>query len=386
MKKIIYIHQYFKTPKQGGAIRSYHIAKGMVDNGFHVDMITSRNNAIEHKKIDGINVHYLLVKYANEYSFFKRLISFTRFIISAIAKGNEIKNADFIYATSTPLTVGLIALWMKWKKKIPYIFEVRDLWPEAPIQLQVLKSAPLKAIARKIEKLIYKNAAEIIALSPGIKEGVTTVYPQAKIHMIPNMADVKFIQKKSSITHEKHDFTIGYFGSFGYANNINFILNIADACQKSNLDVQFKLAGEGAMKKSILSTIEERKLKNITILDYMNRDETRSALNTVDACITSFLNVRILETNSPNKFFDGLAAGKLSIVNTQGWLKNLVEENNCGFFIDPEKPDTFPGLIKPFLDDKKLLVSHQQNALNLAKEQFQKEDLVNKICSLVERV
>ena len=120
------------------------------------------------------------------------------------------------------------------------------------------------------------------------------------------------------------------------------------------------------------------------IFPFQNRFEIRASLQDVDACITSFLNIPILETNSPNKFFDGLAAGKLSIVNTKGWLKDLVEQYNCGIYQDPNHSEDFPNLILPFMQDRILLKRYQQNAFHLAKEAFLKEELVCQVCDLVE--
>ena len=103
----------------------------------------------------------------------------------------------------------------------------------------------------------------------------------------------------------------------------------------------------------------------------------------VDACLTSFLDFPVLATNSPNKFFDGLAAGKLSIVNTKGWLKELSESNECGIYIDAEKPEEFPDLILPFLENNELLREYQLNSKRLAKEKFSKDMLSNEMCNLI---
>lgn len=391
MKKVIYIHQYFKTPEEGGAIRSYRISIGMVDRGIHVEIITSHNKPeYEQKTIDGIHVHYLPVNYSNEISSTRRYIAFFKFVLAAIKLSNKLQKPDLIYATSTPLTVGIIALWLKWTRQIPYIFEVRDLWPEAPIQLEIIKSTIIKYLSIKLEKVIYKNARRIVALSPGIEKGILNKYGEVKINMIPNMADIDFFHKIPpkipSLTkggHEKGDFIIGYFGAFGMANNLEYILDAAMECQKKNLPVTFKLIGEGARKNTIKRKAIQMNLNNVKILSHRNRFETKTLLEDVDACFTSFLNISILETNSPNKFFDGLAARKLNIVNTKGWLKELVEQNKCGFYSDPDKPENFPLLIEPFIQDKKLLNSYQENALQLGKTRFSKDKLVREVCDLV---
>lgn len=391
MKKLVYIHQYFKTPEEGGALRSYYISKGMVDHGIEVELITSHNKAMyEQKNIDGIRVHYLPIQYSNYYSISKRYIAFLKFAFAAIKLSKKLPTPDLFYVTSTPLTVGMIALWFKWTQKIPYIFEVRDLWPEAPIQMGIIKSSLLKYLTIKLEKTIYKQADKIIALSPGIEKGITNKFEKANISMIPNMADIDFFQKPSPNIaaspaggHEKKELVIGYFGTFGIANNLEYILDVALECQKAKLPITYQLIGDGVRKKDIELKAIQMNLHNVDFLPHQNRSDIRGLLQQIDACFTCFLNIPILQTNSPNKFFDGLASGKLVIVNTQGWLKELVEENKCGFYTDPAKPENFPLLIEPFIRDKNLLKSYQKNSLQLGKTSFSKEKLVDEVCSLV---
>ncbi|MCG8310496.1 MAG: glycosyltransferase family 4 protein [Cytophagales bacterium] len=384
MKRLFYFHQYFKIPEEGGAMRSYFIAKGMVDHGIQVEMITAHNNShYEIRKIDGIKVHFLPVYYSNDLSARQRFISFAKFVLKSIKTANRLRRPDLIYATSTPLTVGIISLWYKWRWKIPYIFEVRDLWPDAPIQLNFLKSRLLIAIARKLEKKIYRNSSVIVALSPGIERGILSSYNRANIHMIPNMSDPFLYQTGQFSASEKKRITLGYFGAMGVANRVEFILEIAEKCQFHKLDVDFVIVGDGARKKEMEVRTSKMNLENVRICSFKNRYEIRELMCEVDGCITCFANIPVLQTNSPNKFFDGLAAGKLSIVNTKGWLKELVEKYDCGFYVDPDFPGEFPKMIRPFIEEKELLQSKQQNARNLAKEMFDKDDLVHKICALV---
>jgi glycosyltransferase involved in cell wall biosynthesis len=386
MKKVLYIHQYFKTPEEGGAMRSYFIAKSMVDHGHKVQMLTAHNNpGFLIKSVEGIKVHYLPVKYSNNLPFTKRYFAFLRFVFSCIKYTNKLPKPDLIYATSTPLTIGLIALWWKWKRGIPYIFEVRDLWPEAPIQLGILKNNLLKSLSEKLETSVYKNAYSIIALSPGIQACIKKKSPYSKTIMIPNMADIQFFRRTSSPQRKQKSITIGYFGAFGYANNMDFLIKIAKSCKQKELAINYLLVGDGKKKSYLERAIEELNLQNVDLFPHKNRFEIRDLMANVDACITSFLNYPILETNSPNKFFDGLAAGKLCIINTKGWLKELVEENQCGIYVDPENSDIFPELIKPFLDNRELLNTYQNNALKLGNLEFGRDHLTEKICADIER-
>jgi len=381
MKNILYIHQYFKTPSEGGALRSYFIATGLVEQGFKVQMITSHNASVyEQKLIEGIVVHYLPVQYSNEMPFRKRYYAFLKFAYKSIRHSKKLQKPDLIYATSTPLSIGLIALWWKWKRNTPYIFEVRDLWPEAPIQLGIIKNIFLKYLSRKLEKATYQNAQKIVALSPGIQSLINDQSLSFKTILVPNMADVQFFQAINQPRKNFNTFMIGYFGAFGYANNLDFIVGIAQSCQQERLNIKFLLAGDGSKKNYLKNTIERLSLRNIEIIPPKNRFEIRDLMTELDACLTSFLCNPIFETNSPNKFFDGLAAGKLSIVNTKGWLKQLVEEHQCGIYVDPGKPENFPELIKPFLENRVLLGKYQKNALELGETKFSREKLVGKLC------
>ena len=157
--KILIIHQYFNTPHSGGPLRSYYLAHGLKSNGQQVEIITAHNqNATEVKQIDGITVHYLPVYYDNRLGFLRRIVAFFRFARLPYKKALEIPGIDLCYAISTPLSVGWIARKLKQVKGIPYIFEVGDLWPEAPIQMGVVKfPAGYPTIEEVREKRISKR-------------------------------------------------------------------------------------------------------------------------------------------------------------------------------------------------------------------------------------
>ena len=172
--KVLYIHQYFVTPEEDGTSRSYWFAKKLIENGHKVTMITSTNEFL-HKEacttnIDGINVVYVKNDYNQKFSKFKKIQSFISFSFKAFYAAKTYKNYDIVYATSTPLTVGFIALLLKKIKKMPFIFEVRDLWPDFPIQIGAITNPILIWILKKLEKSIYINSEHIVALSPGMAE------------------------------------------------------------------------------------------------------------------------------------------------------------------------------------------------------------------------
>lgn len=380
--RIVYLHQYFKTPQEGGAIRSYHIAKALVDAGIEVEMITAHNSSAHVKKnIDGISVHYIPVFYDNAFGFYKRMFSFFRFIMLSARYASKIK-ADYCYATSTPLTVGIIALYLKFKNKTPYYFEVRDLWPEAPAALGILKNPVLVGAARWLEKRIYSHAEKIVCLSPGIENSVKKRFLHLDTLRIPNMSDCDFFypEEKSEAVLKKYnlrrdDLVISYFGALGKVNHLDYLLAAAKICQDRDLPVKFIIAGKGAMEDHLLKMAKSLKLHCVNFTGHLNRQNIRELLNITDAAYISFLNYKILETNSPNKFFDALAAGKMIITNTQGWVKELVDENDCGFYAHPENPPELADKICAYLANQALLETAKINARKLAETRFSKKAL-----------
>lgn len=389
--KILYIHQYFKTQEEGGAVRSYYLAKGLVDHGYDVELITAHNNKeYKRKVIEGIIVHYLPVHYKNSFGFFRRVYAFLLFIFSALKLARQISSIDYCYASSTPLTVGLIALWLKKSKNIPYIFEVRDLWPEAPIQMGVIKNPLLKIFLKYLEKKIYREADKIVALSPGIRDGIVKLVPNKKVSLIPNMADCSLfrmeqkqpgLEKKFAI---HNNFVVTYFGAVGKVNHLEYFLSTAEVCQKAGFKITFLVAGKGSELPFIKKMARLKDLKNLHFLKYYNKFELKELLNVTDAVYISFAKHPVLETNSPNKFFDGLAAGKLIIVNTPGWLEEICGQHKCGFYADPENGEGFLQKIRPFLDDKGLLLNYQKNARNLAEFYFNKELQIPKLLKVLD--
>lgn len=389
--KILYVHQYFKTPEEGGAVRSYHIAKGMVDAGHSVELITSHNKRGYQKvMIEGITVHYLPISYSNSMNSFSRVRSFYKFVSMATGVAQKIEAIDLCYATSTPLTVAYVALKLKEKLGIPFVFEVRDLWPDAPIELGVIKYKFLKDYFYSLEKKVYKEANTIIALSPDIKKSIESkIDNHNKVAMIPNFSDCEFFEPsiKHPYLERKYgcieNITISYLGAIGKANHLEYLLNIAKECTKSGLLVNILIGGEGSELERLKKIKFRDRLDNVKFLGGLSKKEVRDVLSVSDATYTSFLNKPVLGTGSPNKFFDSLAAGKLSIVNSKGWLKDIVESEKCGFYADPNSPKELVELFQKYMDKDQLILA-QKNARKLAEIQFSKVEKVKELVSLLE--
>jgi glycosyltransferase involved in cell wall biosynthesis len=387
--KIVYIHQHFSTLAEGGSTRSYYLAKALMEAGHQVELVTRHNQkAYAAQWIDGIQVHYLPVFYDNTQGFVGRVYSFLRFAVLAYQTARKIPGVDVCYAVSTPLTTGIIALLLQRLHRIPYYFEVGDLWPAAPVQMGVIRNPLLKKLLFALERKIYRNAQKIVALSPGIRDGIEGVVPGKEIHVIPNMADLEFfrreekqkeLEKKYGVEHQ---FVVTYFGTIGKANALHCLLEAARHCQEISEQLVFLIVGKGAELPRLQRLAATYSLHNLWFLPHADKFTLRDILNVTDAVYISFAQVPVLQTGSPNKFFDALALGKICLVNFSGWIRELVEDRQCGVYINPEKPELFYVKIKPFLAGSDLRINYGQNARRLAEEAFARTELSKKFVAL----
>lgn len=393
--KLLYIHQYFKIPEEPGGTRSYWISQELIKRGHQVVMITGSNknhpdSAIEH--VDGIEVHYIKNEYNNYMSALSRIKSFISFMFKAIGEGCRQKDVDLVFATSTPLTTGAVAIALKWLKGWKYVFEVRDLWPEALIQEGVDNPVVVWAL-RLLEKMSYGKAEHVISLSPGMEEGVLKVgISKSKSTMIPNMAKPdKFYPRSPSpeimakFDIDIHKFNIIHFGSMGASNGLGYIVNAAKVAQERGADdLNFIFLGDGSTQPMLKDMVKGYGLRNVQFLGDHGMEVVSEIVNCCDASIVSFNNVPILATNSPNKLFDSLSAGKPVIVNSSGWTKDLVEKDNCGFFVDPDNPNDLVDKLLEVKDNKELLKQWGENSRRLSLEVYDKSLLSAKVANVLE--
>jgi len=375
--KVLILHQFYHTPAAGGALRSYYLARALADAGIQVIVLTSHNQS-EVKKTteEGIEVHYLPVTYNNRYGFFKRVHSFLLFVWNTVKYAGKFRDVDFVYAISTPLTTGIAAMWIKFRYKIPYYFEVGDLWPEAPVQMGFIKNPILKLILYKLEKLIYNKSIALVALSQPIQEAIEKTAPEKKVYQIPNMADTDFYkpETKRADLEQRFDvqgkFVVSYIGTLGLANGLEYLVQCAERAQLENQNIHFLICGDGKMHSDLQRMIAAKELTNISLTGFLNREAVREVFNVTDAVLVSYRNLPVLKTGSPNKYFDGLAAGKLMVVNVGGWMKDELLQQACGIAVDPKNPADLVNQVKSFLTDSGRLKAYQQNARWLAETTY----------------
>lgn len=398
LKKIIYIHQYFNSPSMSGSTRSYEQAKRLAAAGYDVTIFTSarvrQSQLFRTEFLDGFNVIWVNVSYSNEMGFLRRIISF--FIFSLLSSIFILfKKYDVVIATSTPLTVaipGIIAKLILGKK---FIFEVRDLWPEIPIALGILKNPILIYAAKYLAKLAYDRSDHIIALSPGMADGIVNYrIATKKVSVIPNGCDNEFftknnersnlLRKKINITDEVVLFV--YCGALGYVNGVSYIVDLAESSSQFS-NIAFVVIGEGREKEQIINAARKKNVlnKNFFLLDPVPKLMMPSVLDDADISCSVIIDVKALEANSANKFFDSLASGSCVALNHGGWQADLIREHAAGIILDRDTTVAARQL-QEFIGIPGMLSSTKVNARSLAEKQFDRDILGKQLVQIISSI
>ena len=394
--KILYLHQYFNTPEMAGGTRSDEMGRRLVSYGHQVHMITSyrKEDRAEHNswyqtEEEGIEVHWLPVPYSNKMSYKERIQAFFKFAWRAAAKAASIE-CDVVFATSTPLTIALPAVYASKKQKVPMVFEVRDLWPELPIAIGALHNPAAKMGAKWLERFAYRNSKRIVALSPGMKEGVTkTGYPAEKVEMIPNSCDIGFFNvgpEPGKQLRKEYEWLqdrplIVYTGTIGIINGVDYLARVAGAVWEIDEEIRFLVIGEGKGKERLTGEAEKQGVlgKNFYLLPQVPKQQMPVWLSAADIATSLFVDLKEMWANSANKFFDALAAGKPVAINYGGWQAEIINESGAGLVLDPNDVESSAKILVEKIRDKEWLENAGSAAKSLAKERFDRDKLAKEL-------
>jgi len=398
---ILYIHQHFATPAGSTGTRSYEFARRWVKTGHKVTIIAGHydigglqvSGALYQKQnIEGMNVIIVGTEYSNKQSYLRRVTSFLSFCLLSIYAGLRTKSVDAIYASSTPLTVGIPAMVIKWLKHIPFVFEVRDQWPEIPIELGIITNRFLIKILLWLEKTIYKNCSSIVALSPGQADGIRAVLTEEKpITVIPNSCDTDVFKPDidgSAVRQRKgweNKLVLLHTGAMGKVNGLDFVIEAAERL-KDNSDIMFVLIGDGNQKLFLEGRIKKLGLSNVEILSPVPKEELPEFYAAADMGLVIIGNFPIIEHNSANKFFDSLSAGKPVLLNYSGWQREILEENEAGFGCTLCNLDEFVEKVLYLNSHRQQAEQMGQNARRVAVEKFDRDELAKQALESISSV
>lgn len=395
--KILYFYQYFSTPKGAWGTRVYEFAKKWVELGHDVTIVTSiyaksdlkADKMVEDQVFDGIKVKVLNVKIDNKQGFLRRIWSFI--VYGVLSSWYALRlPADVVVASSGPITVGLPGLVARYFRGRKLVFETRDLWPDGAIQLGIIRSPILIKLSYWLEKRCYNAASAIITLSPGMRDEIMLHKGQKNVTSITNSANIELfgtpVNKELPEQFNNSFFAI-YTGNIGLVNNSHWLLDAAiELKRRGRNDLHIVLIGEGQMRKQLEAAAEQADLVNFHILDLMPKTDLVGFLQKAAISLVPLKGVPVLDTSSPNKFFESLAAGVPIIQNTNGWMKDFLEEHGVGFTIDPDDPKALADKLVDLAADPAALAQMGAKAKQLATRYFDKDYLAKEMLDVLKSV
>ncbi|OXU15566.1 glycosyltransferase family 4 protein [Sedimentisphaera salicampi] len=395
--KILYIHQYFTTPSGFSGTRSYEFARRWVAAGHDVTVITGKHDlsGLEADEsvqyLDGIKVVSVGTNYSNEYGYLRRIFSFLIFIVSSFFAALFERKVDVVYATSTPLTVGIPALLLRFFRRVPYVFEVRDQWPESIVQLGVIKNKFIIKILSCFEKIFYKYSASIVAVSEGMALSVREIAQNKRVYTVPNGADLKLFNPELQaedirINNGWEDkIVFMHAGSMSRINGLDFIIHAAERVSEIQ-DLHFLLIGSGCMKENLKKHAKELKLNNVTILPSVPKVKLPYYFAASDVALSIIGNFKIIEEHaSLNKFYDSLSAGKPVLLNYSGWQRDLIEGENAGLGAELCNLEEFVEDIMYLKNNKQKLKEMGLNARKIAEKHFDRQRLADYTLDIIRK-
>lgn len=389
--RIIYLHQFFHTPERSGGTFSYDLARRLVDRGHEVRVVTSDMHALHRgwrvTEHSGIQIHWRSIAYSNRMSYARRLLSFAQFVFSASRRAACLPG-DVLHAVSPPLTTALPAIRAANKKGIPLVLEACDLWPATAIAVGALRSRPLVAAARWMERYAYRTAAHITGTSPDTAAGVVASgVPWEKVTYIPMRSDVEAFRVpakegerfRRSRPWLQHRPLVVYTGAFGLVNGCQYLVRLAAATRRRDPQVRFLLVGAGREEQIIRRLAEQLGVLgvNLFIEPPVPRSEIPAILSAADLATSTVIDREPLWACSPSKLFDALAAGRPIAINHQGWLARLIRVNRCGMVWDAHQVESVVEPLIHFLEHEARAAGLR--ARRLAETQFDADLSVQKL-------
>lgn len=406
---ILLIHQYFQETDDPGGLRWNAMAKLWVEEGHTITVIagmTHYTKGIRNPKYDNKYTHVddfapgikvIRAHVSNSYNnhFRGRMNAYFAFVFSGIYAGifKAKEKYDCIIVSSPPLTIGIIGLTLSALKRTPYIFEIRDLWPESAIDTGVLKNKFIIKVSFALEKLLYKKAALINVLTPAMRDALISKkgISSEKIIYYPNAADFELTDKyleTFNVAQFRADHNIPmsnlvlcYVGAHGVANHLIQLIDAAKLLKSK--PVTFILIGDGMQKKMLIDKANENHLNNIIFFASAPKEEALKFILAADIGLSILKKAETFKTVYSNKTFDYMACKKPILMGIDGISRQLVEDAQAGLYVEPENTADLIEKINFFLENKQELTKMGNSGYAYAKAHFDREILgksyINKI-------
>lgn len=350
-----------------------------------------------HEKADGVNIYRTWLWPLPNRKSHERMRNYASFCLSASLRGLTLPRPDVIIASSPQLLVGLSGWWLGFTRRIPFVFEVRDLWPESLAAVGIGdKDSLLHRTLAAIAKFLYGRSDRIVVVTPAFKEYLIEHWrvPPEKIDIVENGVETELFTSASpaadKVLRQQLDagskFVTSYIGTVGNAHGLETLLAAAAQLQHQNPEVLFLVIGEGAEKQRIKALAQSRGLANVRILDQQPRQQIPAFISASDACLVLLKKTDVFKTVIPTKMLEFMSCARPVILGVDGQAREILERAGSGIVIEPENADALRAAIQQLAANRELANSLGRKGREYIVQNFSRARTAEKYIEVLRRV
>lgn len=400
---ILLIHQAFAALDEAGGTRHYEMAAHLVQRGHRVTVISSPVSYLtghsrqahprwleQDRPSPGITILRAYTYSALHRSFTHRVLSFLSFMLSSFLIGLKVSQVDLVWGTSPPIFQGFTAWLLARLKRVPFLLEIRDLWPEFAIEVGVLRNPLLIRASLWLERFLYRRADLVVVNSPGFIRHVTRLGAR-RVELVSNGADPAMFDPALEGTEFRRQYGLEgkfvalYAGAHGLSNDLGVILRSAHQLAGDD-SIRFVLIGDGKEKSALVNQAQALNLDNVLFLQSIAKTEMSQALAAANACIAILKPLECYKTTYPNKVFDYMAAGRPVILAIDGVIRQVVEDAGAGLFVPPGDTNALTRAVRCLAENPQTARQMGHSGRACIAQKFNRSLLAEQFSLLVEEI
>lgn len=406
--KILYVSQYFSPEMGAPAARAAELSRYWAKAGHEITVLTGFPNhptgvipaeyrekirrLIFHEKMEGISVlRTWLLPFPNRKAY-ERMLNYSSFAASAAVTGLTVSNPDLVIATSPQLLVGLSGWWLARCKRVPFVFEVRDLWPESIAAVgMTAKNSWFYRWLSGVADFLYRHADRIVVVSPAFEEHLVECWhvPRNKISVIENGVEVQRFSPAAGTDLRlnlglQEKFIVSYIGTIGMAHGFETVIEAAVLLQRTNREIAFLVVGEGAEKGRLMALAQQRSLRNMHFIDQQAHEKIPGYICASDACLVPLKKAGLFKTVIPSKMLEFMSCARPVILGVEGHARTILEEARAGIAIEPENAAALAHAIVQLAANRQAAAAMGENGRDFIIRRFTRDQSAQKYIRIME--
>jgi glycosyltransferase involved in cell wall biosynthesis len=412
--KILYVSQYFPPEMGAPAARAAELSRHWAAAGHQVTVLTGFPNhptgiippeyrrqlrrLVAHERTGGANVvRTWLLPFPNRNAY-KRMLNYSSFCVSAAATGLFLPRPDVVIASSPQLLVAVSGWWLARCKRVPFVFEVRDLWPEslAAVGMGTSNSVLHRALG-KIAAFLYSRADRVVVVTPAFEDYLVNHWrvPREKISVIENGVETRMFAPEASTAESatsglrrelslEGKFVVSYIGTMGMAHGLETIIAAATQLRDTDPEIAFLMLGEGSDKDRIAALARDRGLNNVRFIDQQPREKIPAFIRASNVCLVLLKKTELFKTVIPTKMLEFMSCARPVILGVDGQARSILEEARGGLVIEPESSDALVNAIRRLAADRKMARELGANGRDYVVRNFSRHQTAAKYIRVLE--